>query len=333
MTSDGQPASDLPGILSSVESAHSGLNEAGESAGETPNQSTSEDAFALVGNEIRAEIIRTLGAHDADDTGESTLGFADLRAAAETDVVSSQFNYHLQKLVGHYVEKTDEGYRLRPEGKMLYRTIRAGVFTRRDSLSPVALDQGCYYCDDQLKLAYDDGMFTVQCHGCETLYDLILAPPSAVRTDEKLQARVEGYNYHLRQAFAQGVCPTCVNPLETELLDPAETGFTDVVERDLYVYQSCGYCGNHSYLSLGSLFLHHPAVIGFCYEQGLDVMTTPRWEIPFAATDRYLSVRSTDPWEIVLEVPVDGVTLELVVDDQLSILDHSVSASPADEDI
>lgn len=321
---DEERESKLPGILSDPQSTHTGTGGTDPRPLDPPT-ADDEEAFALVGNEIRAEIVRTLGRHEFEQNTESVPSFSDLREKSNTDIVSSQFNYHLQKLVDRYVEKTGDGYRLRPEGKNLYRTIRAGTFTRRDSLAPIELRQSCYYCDSELELAYDDGMFTIQCHGCETLYDLILAPPSALRTDDRVQSRVVRYNYHLRQAFARGVCPTCMNALTTEFVDPADTGFTDVVERELYVYRACAYCGNHSYLSLGSVFLHHPAVIGFCYDRGLDVMETPRWELAFAATDRSVTVRSTDPMELSLTITAGDESLELIIDEELAIRDQTVS--------
>lgn len=316
-----------PGILDRPNTAHSG-----ESTPTNPPDSSQAgvsdgEPFELVGNEIRAKIIQALGEFDADQGTTSIISFSDLTARVDVDVVSSQFNYHLQRLVGHYVEKTEDGYRLRPEGKNLYRTIRAGTFTVGGSLGRVNLDQACYYCDEELYLAYDDGMFTVQCHGCETLYDLILAPPSAIRTEDSLLIRVSQYNYQMRQAFAQGVCPDCVNSLDTQLLTPDETGFGDIVRRTLYVYRSCSYCGNHSYLSLGSVLLHHPAVIAFCYRHDLNVMATPRWELEFAATDRTVSIVSRDPWEASLKISLDDETIEVVIGPNAQVIETTVSGT------
>lgn len=282
------------------------------------------DPFELVANEVRAEIVRTLGRFAYEEGSRATLAFSDLRSRSDVDVVSSQFNYHLQRLVGQFVEKTDDGYRLRPEGKTLYRTIRAGTFGDRETLSGVAVGVDCYHCGSPIEVAYDDGMFTVHCESCETLYDLIVAPPGTVGSDEDLLYRLDQYNRHLRVAFARGVCPTCMNGLDTEFVRPEDTGFADSVRRDVYVYRSCDHCGNHSYLSVGSALLHHPALIAFCYERGLDLTTTPRWELEFAATDRHVTVRSTDPWEVSLSVSVDGDTLKLVVDGDLSVVDREV---------
>lgn len=325
MTQDGDEDTDgggLPGILGRAESTHS--KEQGESDTKESNEVSEESAFGLVGNETRANIIKELGLKGTEKETDDGVTFTHLRQFVDGKIDSGQFNYHLQKLVGNYVEKTEHGYKLRPEGKTLYRTIQAGTFTKDVSLASTAVGQECYYCEDPLEAAYDDGMFTIQCHGCETLYDLILAPPSSLESRDDFLTRVEGYNHHIRQSFVRGICPTCVNGLDHQLVDPAETGFSEATRRSAYVYRSCDHCGNQSYMSVGSVLLHHPAVISFCYERGLDVTTTPRWELEFAATDRTLTVRSTDPWEIELDVTVDEDTLTLVVDDQLSVTEQTV---------
>ncbi|MFH5797758.1 hypothetical protein [Haladaptatus sp. CMAA 1911] len=45
----------------------------------------------------------------------------------------------------------------------------------------------------------------------------------------------------------------------------------------------------------------------------------------FAVTDRHLTVRSTDPWEVALRVTLDGDALELVVDEDLRVGERSIS--------
>lgn len=59
------------------------------------------------------------------------------------------------------------------------------------------------------------------------------------------------------------------------------------------------------------------------HERGLDVTTTPVWELDFAATDRYVCIYSTDPWDIALELTLDGDMLELVVDDNLAVIERN----------
>lgn len=314
----------LPGILSAPRSLHSGGDGGGRDEPPSDAADRDEEAFALVGNEQRMGIVRALGDFEREAGASETLSFSSLRERSDLDLGSSQFNYHLQQLVGRFVEKRDDGYRIRPEGKTLYRAVKAGTFTRRDALDALDLEQDCYHCESSLEAAYQDGMFTIQCRGCETLYDLTVSPPSAVADDEDIRYRLDQYNRHLRLAFVRGVCPTCMHGLDSTFVRPAETGFGDAVRREVYVYRSCDHCGNHSYLSVGSLLLHHPALVSFCHRRGLDVTTTPRWELEFAATDRDVTVRSTDPWELALELSLEGDTLELVVDDSCTVVESTV---------
>ena len=90
-----------------------------------------ETAFALIGNETRAAILRSLG-----EDPHAEVPFSELRSRVDEGLDSGQFNYHLKQLLGRFVDRTEDGYTLRPEGIALYRRIRAGTFTRQVSVGP-----------------------------------------------------------------------------------------------------------------------------------------------------------------------------------------------------
>lgn len=69
------------------------------------------EAFGILGNATRVDILRTL----AEAGLGETLSFTALRDRVGIRQ-GAQFNYHLDKLVGHYVTKTNDGYALRPAG-------------------------------------------------------------------------------------------------------------------------------------------------------------------------------------------------------------------------
>jgi len=286
-----------------------------------------ESAFALVGNEIRADIVQTLGDARGQQGSRPILSFSELHDAVDVDVVSSQFSYHLQQLVGRFVDQTDEGYRLHPVGSTLYRTIRAGTFTGEASFGPVDVGVDCFHCGTRVEGVYDEGMFTVQCRGCETLYDLLLVPPETLDPDDEadLLRRLDQHASHERLAFSRGVCPVCVNALDTEFLDGDDSPFADFNDHDVAVHHACGHCGKQSHVTVGEALLHDPGLVSFCYERGLDLSETLVWHLEFAMTDAHTTVRSRDPWRVALEVTVDGETLELVVDDDLSVLERNRS--------
>lgn len=291
--------------------------------GTTDEATSREDSFALVGNEIRAEIVRTFGDAYARERSRPVLSFSELRSQADIDIDSAQFNYHLQKLVGHFLEKTEAGYQLRPEGYLLYKTLIAGTFDRRSSPSAVDIGMDCYYCTTAVEATFTNGVARIQCPGCDYLYDIATVPPGVVEDEAVELSQISKYNHHKHLAFARGVCPTCGNALDTEFHTPDDVPFPDGKRHEVYVYRSCDHCGAQRYLSVGEALLTDQELISFCHERGVDVLSTPLWELEFAATDRTVTVRSTDPMEIALEISYGGDTLELVVAEDLSVIERN----------
>ena len=294
-------------------------------ANEQGHQDEFHDAFALAGNEIRMQIIKELGDAQGSRGPPATLSFADLRSRVKPRMDSSRFNYHLQQLVDHFVASVDEGYRLTSGGTTLYRSIRAGSFASHESLSPTKLGSDCHFCDGSLEALYDDGRFTVRCADCTHTYQRQTIPPQAVDDGitDALVRRADQYQRHQLLAASRGVCPVCVNELGTRFL-PAEevTMVGDTTEHvTVFVHASCDHCGHQHYMLVGSLLLYHPTLVSFCYERGLDVTAIPVWELEFATTDRYLEVRSRDPWRIVFNLSIEGDELELVVDESLDVFE------------
>jgi hypothetical protein len=281
-----------------------------------------EDAFALVGNEIRAGILRTLGDARVEAGARPVLSFSELRKRTEVDVASSQFNYHLQQLVGRFVERTEEGYRMRPGGRRIYQTLRAGAFEPRDSDAVVDAGMDCHYCSGSVVAAFESGVVRIRCPDCEFLYDVGGTPPAVEDAAEALES-VAARIHHQHLAFARGVCDTCGNEVGTRFVDPGGLPFSGAERHDVYVLRQCDNCGDQRYLSVGEVLLSDPELVAFCHRRGLDVLSTPLWEMEFAATDRSVTVRDRDPWAVALEVSMDGDTLELVVDDDLDVVERT----------
>lgn len=286
------------------------------SADAAPVDAAPEDAFALIGNETRASILRALG-----ERPHEGVSFSELREAVDPGMDSGQFNYHLSQLTGEFVDRGEDGYTMRAEGLTLYRLIRAGSVNRRVSLDPFEIGLDCYFCGTPVEGHYDEGSFELHCPGCEHVYSHTQVPPSAVETGDRTDvlARVDQYNRHEMLAYARGVCPICVSALEFEFM-PGEEVWTDGSGRlDVFVGCHCDHCGSSQFMSVGLAHLYHPAVVSFFHDHGVDLTSRPHWEIEWAMTDRHLTVRSTDPWEVALSIPCDEEILELVVDGDLSV--------------
>jgi hypothetical protein len=283
-----------------------------------------ESAFALVGNEIRAGIIETLGDERGQEGARPVLSFSELHDAVDVDVVSSQFNYHLQRLVDNFVDQTEDGYRLRPEGSRLYRLMRAGTVSDRMTFGPVDVGFDCHHCGTPAEGVFADSMFTVQCRACETLYDLVLVSPGTLdpADEDALVDRIDQYTRHRRLAFSRGVCSVCANDLDVALMDGDDSPFADYQDKTVLVHQSCGHCGSQMYVGVGEALLYDPGLVSFCWERGFDVTSERIWTLRWAMTDETVTVESRDPWRVALDVPVDGDTLTLVVDGDLTVLER-----------
>ncbi|ERH10693.1 MAG: hypothetical protein J07HX64_02471 [halophilic archaeon J07HX64] len=89
-----------------------------------------EDAFAVLGDETRLDIVRILwraGAFDRYDDlygNPTTMSFSEVRRRADiTD--NGRFDYHLSKLTPQFVRQTEGGYRLSSAGKKIARAVVA----------------------------------------------------------------------------------------------------------------------------------------------------------------------------------------------------------------
>ncbi|WP_254864179.1 DUF7351 domain-containing protein [Halovivax gelatinilyticus] len=275
-------------------------------------------AFEIVGNEIRARILYALGSSRDGTEPPPVVPFSELRRATDGDVDSSKFNYHLQRLVGRYVERTDEGYRMRPAGMLLYRTIRAGTITR--DLSPRSIDTGigCYRCDGTIVADSSYGEFWLTCDACDHFYDMVMVPPGAVGRgdDPDLLARLDARNRHERFAFGRGSCPLCANRVTPSIRDVDVYPYTDTELIDHHVHWACDHCGHRSYASVGMTVIDRPPVVSFFADRGVDLAAAPVWTREFAMTDRSVE-RLADGLSLTLTC--GGDSMELFVDERLSV--------------
>ncbi|MDY6764215.1 MAG: helix-turn-helix domain-containing protein, partial [Halobacteria archaeon] len=107
--------------------------------GKTQTTMSPDEAFNTLGNETRMEILQTLA--EADEP----LMFRELRKRVGLDDPGN-FNYHLNKLKGQFVRKTDGGYKLTQSGNHVYQAILSGTVTQTPTVEPTELDERCYHC-------------------------------------------------------------------------------------------------------------------------------------------------------------------------------------------
>ncbi|NIS33368.1 MAG: helix-turn-helix transcriptional regulator, partial [Actinobacteria bacterium] len=103
-----------------------------------PDGSPTNEAFHLLSNETRLELMQALWAA-YDPVDEEPMRFAELREEVTADDPGGIY-YHLDKLTTHFVRRTEEGYELRESGKRIARIVLSGTAIDDPEIEPVAVD-------------------------------------------------------------------------------------------------------------------------------------------------------------------------------------------------
>ncbi|WP_135825639.1 winged helix-turn-helix domain-containing protein [Halorussus ruber] len=279
------------------------------------DQPNPADVFRVVADETRMTILRALAEAPYDEY-EEVLTFSQLRERAGIRD-SGKFNYHLDTLVGQFVERTDEGYSLTYPGELLYRTIVAGLFTRETELEPRDIDSDCLDCGTSLEMSYDEAVLRITCPECEREYMTVEFPPSAVESRDADADRLETFDQWVRHhvmLMNRDVCVWCAGRM------PGELRYRSEEDRIPYVAHTCEHCGGFMWTTPGETVLNHPAVVSFFYERGVDVTSRPLWELPFVVSDDAVEVRSEDPWDLAVTVACEGDEMRVLLDGDAKVV-------------
>ncbi|PSP17877.1 hypothetical protein BRC62_04165 [Halobacteriales archaeon QH_10_67_13] len=286
-------------------------------------QQTDPDAvFDLLADETRLSIIRELAdAHGA-------VPFAELRQRVGVRD-SGRFNYHLDKLVGQFVAKTDAGYELTETGDRIDGALEAGTYTLADSIDPVALEDPCPVCGGEQRLHYEDKIVRTECDCfAEARFHL---PPSAVGAFDP-ETFPDVSDRYLKTTFyriTRGFCPYCdgqvraaAGPILSPDEAPNELSATEIerARETPQAHFTCTRCDREFGAGLTSVLLFHPAVVSFYYDHGVDVQSEPYWQLKGLATDRE-RIRGREPFRAAVTYAVNGDRLTAVVDESLEVLE------------
>lgn len=267
--------------------------------------------------------------------------------------LSGQFNYHLGKLEGMYVTKSETGYSLRPEGLKLVGTVIAGT-GRGASLESAVIDppvlcaerkrRSCMRTVGSIRSARTvKVVWGAPGHPKGSLFGEPF-PPAAVadRTPEEIFAAGVFRLLEVIEMKRGRLCPRCSGVIdqtvevcethEGEGSDPCDAcGYTTEV-RVKWVCTVCKYRGGSS---PASTMISHPAVVAFYEDLGIDIWFDGHdfdqaKEVLGRIRSHQNELISMDPLRIQVTVTVDDDELRLTLDENLRVLDTSEQTTDKD---
>jgi len=308
------------------------------------------DTFTLLGDETRLAILLALWEAYEPHTEHNAVSFSELRERVGLRQ-GTQFNYHLDKLVGRFVRKTDDGYELRRPARKLVQSIIAGTGIEEVRFEPTEIDASCEFCGASTAITYENSYVYQVCTNCRGEAAPGEAHPSGLliawtfeptgvsdRTAEELFAASTIKNLSRIGLRFENVCPECSGRVEWSLdicedHDPASDGVCPHCgsAQAIIARETCSVCKSSGRGSPGIKVLLHPAVIAFYYDHGIEIGFTGTT----AVTDviRMLElveafeeeVVSQDPPRVRVTASCDDDELRLLLDERLNVIDTTES--------
>lgn len=296
-----------------------------------------DDAFAVLGDETRLQILQALGQAD------EPLSFSDLFDRVEYETTAN-FSYHLERVLGHFVREADEGYTLARAGERVVEAVLSGAVTETPVLERTPVDEPCFRCGGTMEVSYREEAVGLYCSDCggtrggdsETaswstgtepdILGHVYLPPAGLRDrspTELLQA-AEIWTVAAAHARSRGVCPQCSAPVDqgVQVCDDHEAGEGRCDSCDqLFAISIVERCRNCIF-EMTSIFtiqlLTCPELMAFMIDHDVDPIAPEGFHVTNLERE---AVVSTEPFEARFTFAVDGDSITLTVDDDLSVVE------------
>lgn len=318
-----------------MQGSASSLDAVGDTAGDAATE-----AFKQLASEHRLAILLTLWeSYEPFETDHSVPFSVIRRRIGMRD--KGRFNYHLDMLTGHFVERTSNGYKLRPPGLQFVQTVISGTGLSEHESESTAVDRECYLCGGPTQVFFRDGMLFWMCSECDGLFDrdddpagtLASAPFDPAGLTDRTPEELLNASWTGGQIYSAlgGVCDVCSGPIDRWLHRCADHVYGGVCPAcgwrnpEIARFQ-CSVCKQHFEMAPWWLVLAHPKVVAFYYEHGIPLLYEdgvefqPRIESSLQH-DLDQELVSDDPMQVQVTVQHDGDELRLVLDDKLRVVE------------
>lgn len=293
---------------------------------------TPDQAFSALGNTTRMDILRTLA--DAD----TPLSFSALYDQIGLSD-SGQFNYHLNKLVEHFVRKREGGYELTRAGERIIEAVLSGAVTDHPTIEPTVIDQSCQYCGAPIGISYSDEQLLVFCTECPGTYGRqeitgeyghlgrLYLPPAGLgdRSPDEIAMAARIWGGLETMAAISGVCPRCSASLTESVEvcpthDAADGVCSDCGSRHaVSIAFSCPNCIYERGGLFGVKLTGQTEMLALLASHGINPIAPISHASIGSAMNYTEDVRSIDPLDVRFTFEIDDETITFRVDDELAI--------------
>lgn len=264
------------------------------------------DSFELLAHPTRMAVLRELFAAFRESPDDPEVRFSALRQRVDAPD-SGNFSYHLDRLVGWFVDETDAGYRLSRRGYGVGLALESGRYGQSADPAPVESLGECLFCESPFDARFEDGHVVLRCANGHRSNVHLRPGTLDDRSVDELREIVALRLAQNAEQTLRGICSACDGRLDV----------TGVRHEDLDGYlfaDRCSGCGAQFVLTAGMCALLDPDVSRFLRDRGRDPRTTPLWEFSVCRTGAE-TVASPDPLELRVDVECDGDRLSVSVDE------------------
>lgn len=299
------------------------------------------EGLGILGDQTRLAILLALWEAYEPFAEDNAVSFSNLRERVGVRD-SGQFNYHLDELVGPFVEQAEDGYTLTTQGQMILRTILAGTLAEYDAYEGEAIDASCDRCGEPMVIDYQDRFLVERCTNCEGRWDhpdypvgtrrALYRPPVGLknRSPQEFHRHGVAWNRLRSNMELEGICPDCSGSISSSFYvcddhDVQEGSVCDECDSfwEIRLRWVCDICKS---TNQGAPFQHIftvPKVRAFYHDHGMnpnDLFVTSAIS-KIHETIAEISIVSEDPLEVLIAVAIDGDRLEMRLDNEANVVD------------
>lgn len=308
------------------------MSQPNEEGGPTPSE-----IFELLGNETRLSILQELAKHRREYWQLKGLTFAALRNAVGSPDAGN-FSYHLDKLRESFVVQEGEEYLLTNAGLAIADVVLTGLSNDHNATRTTATEYRCPQCEGSITATYENELLSLVCDEHGSLFGTTVAGGVVAdrSMDEVIRIATRDAQHSIETA-CDGVCFHCGGEMQSTLVlgEPVRHPATDerldapLVEgtdstvildsHEIIAMFGCERCEAVFWIPPDRCVLHHPTVMAFYYNHGIDVRGIPYIDTRYVKSVDGYTVESTNPVGIYITMTLTEETLRVTLDENMTI--------------